>query len=148
MLHLVSQFINPQIAAAVARYLVVYLRRTGDDPQASPWLTGRNHLHSAVHRAQDAIAGNPIRDWSLVDVAAVAGVSPRHLSRLFNLHAGMTIADYANGLRVAMAHELLTGTRLDMERVAECVGLGSARQLRRIWSKTYGTAPREARAKP
>ena len=145
MLHLVAKLTDPQTAAAIARYLVVYLRRTGDDPQASPWLSGRNHLHSAVHRAQDAIVANPTQDWSLAALAAKAGAGPRHLSRLFNQHTGMTIADYANGLRVALAHELLAGTRLDMEHVAERVGLGSARQLRRVWSKVYGSTPREAR---
>jgi hypothetical protein len=32
------------------QYLVVYLRRSGADPQLSPWLEGRNHLHPVVHR--------------------------------------------------------------------------------------------------
>ncbi len=59
MLHIVSQLTNQSCAVAVARYLVVYLRRSGADPQLSPWLEGRNHIHPAVHRVQDAIAARP-----------------------------------------------------------------------------------------
>lgn len=131
MLHIVGKDAGPAAAAAVARFLVVYLRRAGTDPQLSPWLEGRNHIHPAVHRVQDAIAADPARSWSLERLAEIAIVSPRHLSRLFNDHAGMSLPDYINRLRVAVAAELLAGTRLDMERVAERSGFASARQLRR-----------------
>ena len=40
MLHIVSQLTDQSCAVAVARYLVVYLRRSGTDPQLSPWLDG------------------------------------------------------------------------------------------------------------
>lgn len=52
MLHIVGQLTSPATAAAVARYLVLYLRRAGTNPQLSPWLEGRNHIHPAVHRLQ------------------------------------------------------------------------------------------------
>lgn len=145
MLHLVSRLADRSCAARIARYLVVYLRRSGADPQLSPWLEGRNHLHPAVHHVQDAIAADPARPWTLRTLARVAGASSRHLSRLFHQHAGMGIADYKNRLRVALARELLTQTRLDMERVAERAGFGSTRQLRRAWRRLYPTAPRHAR---
>lgn len=145
MLHLIGRLIDPACAVTVARYLVVYLRRGGADPQMSPWLEGRNHIHPAVHRAQDAISAEPARAWSLEALAKLAGASPRHLSRLFNEHAGMSVPDYLNRLRVALAQELLTHTRLDMERVAERAGYASSRQLRRAWSRFHPTAPREAR---
>jgi transcriptional regulator GlxA family with amidase domain len=57
----------------------------------------------------------------------------------------MSCADYNNRLRVALARELLSQTRLDMERVAERVGFSSSRQLRRAWRRLYETAPRNAR---
>ncbi|MEC9462035.1 MAG: DJ-1/PfpI family protein, partial [Pseudomonadota bacterium] len=61
MLHLVSRFASPQAALAAARKMVIYLRRSGQDPQLSPWLSGRNHIHPAIHRAQDAIMADPAR---------------------------------------------------------------------------------------
>jgi transcriptional regulator GlxA family with amidase domain len=146
MLYIVSRLTNQSCAVAIARYLVVYLRRSGTDPQLSPWLEGRNHIHPAVHRVQDAIAGDLRKSWSLTGLAKIAGISGRHLSRLFNEHAGIGIPDYSNRLRVARAQELLSQTRLDMERVAEQAGFASSRQLRRAWRRFYATAPRQARS--
>jgi transcriptional regulator GlxA family with amidase domain len=146
MLHLVSRITDHRCAAEVARYLVVYIRRSGVDPQLSPWLEGRNHIHPAVHRVQDTIAADPSRDWTLETLAKIAGASSRHLSRLFHECAGMNIPDYKNRLRVALAHDLLAQTHLDMERVAERAGFASTRQLRRAWGRLHGASPREMRA--
>lgn len=148
MLHLVAQLIDHACALAVARYLVVYLRRSGSDPQLSPWLEGRNHIHPAVHRVQDTIAADPAQPWPARRLAQIAGTSPRHLSRLFHEHVGMHLADYRNRLRAALARELIGQTRLDMERVAERSGFASTRQFRRVWRQIYDSSPRESRARP
>ncbi len=146
MLHLVCQIADHRCAAEVARHLVVYIRRSGGDSQLSPWLEGRNHIHPAVHRVQDAIAADPARNWKLQTLAKIAGASPRHLSRLFQEYAGMNIPDYRNKLRVALVRDLLAQTRLDMEQVAERAGFTSTRQLRRVWGKLHATSPRATRA--
>jgi transcriptional regulator GlxA family with amidase domain len=145
MLHIVDEMAGRETALAVARFLVVYIRRGGGDPQLSPWLEGRNHIHPAVHRAQDSIAADPARPWSLAALARTAAASPRNLSRLFNEHAGMSVTDYVNRMRVALARELLTGSRLDMETVAERSGFGSPRQLRRAWGRLHDLPPSRMR---
>ncbi|MET0936995.1 MAG: helix-turn-helix domain-containing protein [Luteibacter sp.] len=145
MLHVVATEVGPACALAVARFLVVYLRRAGGDPQLSPWLEGRNHVHPSIHRAQDAVAGDPARGWSVESLARVAASSPRNLSRLFNEHAGMSVTDYVNRMRIALARELLNGSRLDVETVAERAGFASARQLRRAWGRLNKLPPSRAR---
>jgi transcriptional regulator GlxA family with amidase domain len=145
MLHLVAKFVDRACVVAIARYLVVYLRRSGNDPQLSPWLEGRNHIHPAVHRVQDAIAQEPGKSWTAHDLAQLAGVSTRHLSRLFHQHAGVGVSEYTNRLRIALAQELLRETRLDMEHVAERAGFASSRQLRRAWRRLHSTPPRQER---
>jgi transcriptional regulator GlxA family with amidase domain len=146
MLHIVGRLTNESCAAAVARYLVMYLRRGGADPQLSPWLEGRNHIHPTVHRVQDAISHDPAKAWSLNGLARIAGASNRHLSRLFHQHAGMSITDYKNRLRATLAYELVSQTHLDIEHIAERAGFGSTRQLRRAWRRQYGTTPRQGRS--
>ncbi|HEY4250488.1 MAG TPA: helix-turn-helix domain-containing protein [Roseomonas sp.] len=141
MLHIVAGIAGHATAVAIARYLVVYLRRGGGDPQLSPWLEGRNHIHPAIHRAQDAVAADPSRDWPVAALARAAAASPRTLSRLFNAHAGMSVTDYVNRMRVALARDLLAGSRLDMEMVAERAGFASARQLRRAWNRLHDLPP-------
>src|SRR5476649_956353 len=44
-LHIITRRLGAQVALEVAREMVVYFRRAGDDPQLSPWLRYRNHLH-------------------------------------------------------------------------------------------------------
>lgn len=136
-LYLVERHFGAPLAAAVARRLVMFLRRSGHDPQLSPWLAWRNHLHPAVHRAQDAIARDPSRRWSADQLAAVAHVSARHLSRLFVEHAGVGLVEYQQRLRLARARMLLDDARLPIERVAELAGFGSARDLRRVWRRHH-----------
>lgn len=144
-LHLVAEEAGPGVAAAIARTLVVYFRRTPADVQLSPWLEGRNHLHPVVHRAQDVVTADPARDWSVETLASVAGSSPRHFSRLFNQNTGMSVTDYVGRMRIALARQWLETTSLDMERVAERTGFGSARQLRRTWHRFYDEPPSHAR---
>lgn len=134
-LHLVEETSGPEVAQAVAREMVVFMRRCGQDPQLSPWLEGRNHVHPAVHRVQDAISRAPARSWSRAELAAVGHVSERHLARLFRQHAGVTLGRYQQRLRVAQAQRLLRDARVTVERAAELAGFGSARDLRRAWRR-------------
>ena len=129
-----------------ARDLVVYMRRSGSDPQLSPWVMYRNHLHPAVHRVQDAIAKNPAEDWSSEKLADVACMSPRNLSRLFAEHAGCSPLDYVQRLRVALAREMVMNSDLALERVAERSGFSSAHQLRRVWRRWESAPPAAYRA--
>ena len=145
MLHLLAQMSSPGLALAVARYLVVYLRRSGADPQLSPWLEGRNHIHPTIHRVQDAIVADPARSWTLEDLAAIGHTSSRHLSRLFNEHVSMNVTQYINRVRVALARQLVEGSRLDMESIAARAGFGSPRQLRRAWNRYYAMPPSRVR---
>lgn len=145
MLALIAEIAGPRCAVAIARHMVVYTRRTGADPQISPWLEGRNHIHPGLHRAQDAIAADPARPWTSTELAAIAHTSARHLTRLFQSHAAMSPLEYIHLLRVALARELLTNSTLDLERVAVRSGFGSSRQLRRVWNKYHALPPSQSR---
>jgi transcriptional regulator GlxA family with amidase domain len=140
-LYMIGQHLGHQVAAAVARQLVVYMRRSGSDPQLSPWLMHRNHIHPAVHRVQDAVTKDPSADWSATQLAAVAFMSERNLGRLFAEHAGCSPLDYVQRMRVALARELLSNSKLDLERVAERAGFSSAHHLRRVWRRWESQAP-------
>ncbi len=140
-LHVIGQQLGHHVAAGVARSLVVYMRRAGNDPQLSPWLMHRNHMHAAVHRVQDAVTRNPTADWSASRLAAIGCTSERNLSRLFAEHAGCSPLDYVQRIRVALARELLTHSRLNIERVAQKAGFSSAHHLRRVWRRWESRAP-------
>jgi len=140
-LHLVAQACGDAIAAAVAQTLVVFQRRGPDDPELSPLLAGRNHLHPAVHRVQDAVCGRPAADWSLPALAAVAHVTPRHLSRLFRQHVGRSPRDYVQGVRVAVAERALRDGE-PAKRAIAAAGIGGDRQWRRLRARRDGAPTR------
>lgn len=129
-LHLVNQYCGADRALEIAREMVVYFRRSGDDPQLSPWLRYRNHLHPAVHRAQDVMAAEPEAEWSVPQVAEKAHVSSRHLARLFRLHIGLSVREYHEQLRLAVAQQRLQ-QGYGLEKAALTAGFSSGRQLRR-----------------
>lgn len=145
-LHVLAQIAGYQCSTAVASHMVIYMRRSGNDPQLSPWLAFRNHLHPAIHRVQDAITSHPSRDWSVGQLAQIACTSERHLARLFREHAGTGVTDYIQRIRLALARDLLAQSQFDMERVAEKAGFNSSRQLRRVWSKFEAAPPSRYRA--
>ncbi|WP_220575055.1 helix-turn-helix domain-containing protein, partial [Pseudomonas aeruginosa] len=64
----------------------------------------------------------PAQDWSLERLADIAALSERHLSRLFREHAGISVIDYVNLMRVNLARDILANSRLDMEAIAERAG--------------------------
>jgi transcriptional regulator GlxA family with amidase domain len=145
-LHVVGTQLGPRVAAEVARDLVVYLRRSGTDPALSPWVQHRNHLHPAVHRVQDAVARRPAASWTSNELSAVACTSPRNLARLFSEHAHCSPLDYVQLIRFAFAKELVTQSRLDLERIAARAGFRSAQQLRRVWARWEPRPPSAFRA--
>jgi transcriptional regulator GlxA family with amidase domain len=146
-LHVIGRQLGARVAADIARNLVVYLRRAGSDPALSPWVMHRNHLHPAVHRVQDAVARDPAASWSSAQLSAVACTSARNLSRLFAEHAGCSPLDYVQLIRFALARQLVTQSRLDLEGVAARAGFRSAQHLRRVWSRWEARPPSALRAR-
>jgi len=144
-LHLVAEFAGPRVALEVAKFLVLYMRRTEADPQLSPWVAHRNHLHPKVHRVQDLVIRDPGATWTVAALARSIHTSPRNLTRLFNTHVGMPPLTYLRKIRTAAAKELVTRSDLSLERVAEMSGFASAEQMRRAWLKFEGVRPTDAR---
>ena len=116
----------------VAQAMVVALRRGPNDPEFSPFLHHRNHLHPALHRVQDAVGHQPQADWSVPQMAEVAHTSPRHLTRLFLEHAGIAPLQYLRRIRLATAEAALRSGQ-NVTQAALMAGFSSDTQLRRAW---------------
>lgn len=144
-LHLIAREVGDAVAAAVAQTMVVYLRRGPHDEELSPMLAHRHHLHPAVHRVQDAICSEPAADWTVETMARAAHVTPRHLHRLFSLHAGIAPLAYLQRMRVERARQALA-RGASVSQAAEEAGFGSDLALRRAWKNHAQGTPREARA--
>lgn len=130
-LHLIATRHGAAAAARIARAMVVYCRRNGDDQQASAMLRHRDHLSDVVHRAQDLIDANFTHQLPLAKVAAECGVSERTLTRLFVRATGLTPLRYQQALRLERAEHLI-GQGSTIEAAARAAGFADARMLRRL----------------
>jgi transcriptional regulator GlxA family with amidase domain len=130
-LHLLAVRHGPAVAAKVARTMVVYARRNGDEPQTSAMLRHRGHLSDSVHRVQDVIDSRYADRLPLSELAGIAGVSERTLTRLFGGATGLTPLRYQQELRLERAEHLI-GHGETVESAARAVGFDDARMLRRL----------------
>lgn len=137
-LHRISALCGPALAAQVAQTMVVALRRGPHDPELSPFLAHRKHLHAALHRVQDAVGLAPQSDWTVPRMADVAHTSPRHLTRLFLEHADIAPLQYLRRIRLAVAQAALHSGH-NVTQAAETAGFSSDTQLRRAWHQ-FGLA--------
>ena len=129
-LHCIARHAGEALAAEVAQVMVVFHRRGAGDPERSPLLAGRSHLHPAVHRVQNAVGERPAEDWSLERLAAEAHVTPRHLGRLFATHVGCTPRDFVEQVRCAFMREALAAG-WPTARALALAGFSDDRQWRR-----------------
>lgn len=132
MLQRIASTCGEAIAAQVAQTMVVAMRRGAQDPELSPFLSYRNHLHPALHRVQDAVSRNPAQCWNLSDMAGVACTSPRHLTRIFMTHAGIAPLQYLRQIRLTVAQTALQ-SGFNVTQSAALAGFSSDTQLRRAW---------------
>ena len=142
-LHLIADECGEALAASVATDMVVYLRRSARDPELSPFHMHRRHLHSTVHRVQDAIITKPEYNWDMAALAAVGNTTERHLLRLFMEHACVSPLNYLRSIRLERARQSLE-YGASVTRAADIAGFRSGLQLRRAWSREWGGSPRDA----
>jgi transcriptional regulator GlxA family with amidase domain len=144
-LALVEEDLGPSAAWRIAREMVVYLRRTGEQPQRSAYLDHRAHSNLGIHRVQDFLAAHPDRKATAAELARLAAMSPRNLSRAFRRATGITLKQYAARIKLELARSLLDDPERKLEGIAGSCGFQSARQLRRLWKQSFGVSMAEYR---
>lgn len=131
-LHIIEKLKGSYFAHLVARELVVYNRRTGNDAQESEFLKFRNHIHSGIHRTQDFIIEHISDKSNLPELAEIANMSERNFTRIFKKETGVTVKEFITNIRVTKATQFLKNPDLARIEVANKVGLQSDKQLQRI----------------
>ncbi|MEV8632265.1 GlxA family transcriptional regulator [Streptosporangium sp. NPDC051023] len=130
-----------ELARSVAQSLVVFLQRPGGQSQFSPSLRGPRPRTSLLRAVLDAVAADPAGDHSVSRLAARAGLSARHLTRLFRSEVGTTPAKYVELIRFDAAKSMLDAGH-SVTSAAERAGYGSSESLRRAFIHHVGVPPR------
>lgn len=137
----VEQHFGPLLAARLAREMVVYIRRDGRQKQASVYLDYRAHLNSGVHIVQDYLITRVRGKVLISELAKVAHMSSRNLTRSFRSATGLSIAEFRNKVRLEVARAMLENLNMTVEAVAEQSGFGDPRHFRRAWKQAFGVPP-------
>ena len=145
-LALIEEDLGRGVALAVARYLVVFLKRPGGQAQFSAALSlqSAEDQFGALH---DWINEHLASDLSLSVLANPARMSERSFSRHYAEATGQTPARAIERLRVEAARRLLWESRLPIKRIAQRCGFGSEETMRRSFSRLLATTPQDYRAR-
>jgi transcriptional regulator GlxA family with amidase domain len=145
-LALVEEDLGRAMALAVARYMVVFLKRPGGQAQFSAALAlqAADDKFGALH---DWISRHLGDDLSLPVLAGQAGMSERSFSRHYAEAAGQTPARAIERLRVEAARRLLTESRTPVKRIAQRCGFGSEETMRRSFLRLLAVTPQDYRSR-
>jgi transcriptional regulator GlxA family with amidase domain len=144
-LALVEEDLGREVALTVARYLVVFLRRPGNQAQFSAQLAAQTAQREPLREVQQWITEHPADDLSVESLAARARLSPRHFARAFQTETGMTPGRFVERVRLEHARRLLEDTADGIEEISRACGYGTPEAMRRAFVKTLGSAPAEYR---
>lgn len=140
-LHIIRQDYGAQVAASVARRLVLPAQRDGGQRQFVPRPEPKARVGSKLAALQDRIRASIDQDWPIERMASAAATSGRTLARRFHEEAGTTPLNWLRVERVSRAAELLETGSIPLSDVWEVCGFGSAETFRRDFRKTMGVPP-------
>jgi transcriptional regulator GlxA family with amidase domain len=132
---------GPELARWVAMGMVTYLQRPGNQAQMSMFTSIPRPDQVLVRRVVDHVVSHLDADLAAARLAALVGVSERHLSRLFAEHVGRTPAQLVRDARLEAASRLLADTREPLTAIARRCGFSSAESLRQAFVARFGIPP-------
>lgn len=140
-LALIEEDHGAQVALAVARDLVVYLKRPGGQEQYSEPLQFQMQSSDRLSDLAPWISSHLHQDLSVQTLAEKACLSSRHFSRRFKNAIGAAPGEFVHNLRLDEARRRLSVSGVTIEGVAESVGFASADSFRRAFERRFGIAP-------
>lgn len=144
-LALVEEDWGRELALAVARWLVMFVKRPGGQSQFSVQLAAQSAERPPIRALQDWILAHLGADLSVPALAARAAMSARNFARVFLADTGMTPAAFVETARLEAARRELEDSALPIETVASRAGFGNPERLRRAFQRRLGVSPQDYR---
>ncbi|MBV8496857.1 MAG: GlxA family transcriptional regulator [Gammaproteobacteria bacterium] len=129
------------VALAVARELVLFLKRPGGQSQFSEQLAAQFSEDAGLRELQLWMLAHVGEDLSVPRLAEKVAMSERSFARHFVDGVGVTPGHYVRQIRLTAARRKLEQTDLPLQKIAHGCGFGTAESLRRSFLGTLGVAP-------
>jgi transcriptional regulator GlxA family with amidase domain len=140
-LALIEEDFGPALCLAVARELVVYLKRSGGQRQYSEPLRFQAQARDRFAELAGWMVENLRADLSVESLAGRAGLSPRQFTRRFRAAFGTAPAEQVEILRLDAARTHLVQSQASMACIAHAVGFASDDVFRRAFQRHFGVCP-------
>ncbi|WDZ94274.1 GlxA family transcriptional regulator [Herbaspirillum sp. WKF16] len=144
-LALLEQDLGHQSAIAVARQLVMFIKRPGGQSQFSAPLASQASGAGRFAELHAWIAGNLGQDLRVENLAQRMHMSPRTFARAYAAETGRTPARTVELMRLEAARRALEETSLPLKRIANDAGYGEEQNLRRVFQRQLGVSPAQYR---
>jgi transcriptional regulator GlxA family with amidase domain len=144
-LALVEEDLGRRVALAVARQLVMFVKRPGGQSQFSPQLAAQIADRSAIQDIQAWALLNLGADLSVPALARRAAMSERNFARVFRAESGTTPSGYVEAIRVDAARRMIEEGLHPLKRIASVTGFSNLDALRRAFVRTVGVTPTDYR---
>lgn len=140
-LALISDDLGEKVAMAVARELVVYLKRPGGQAQYSEPLQFQTHSSEGFSDLAAWMLRNLQKELTVEVLAAQVNLGARHFSRRFKTVFGLPPAEYVERLRLDEARRRLQLRSKSVNAIGLSVGYASADSFRRAFERRFGVSP-------
>jgi transcriptional regulator GlxA family with amidase domain len=144
-LALVEDDLGPDVAVAVARWLVLFAKRPGGQAQFSTPLSAQAAERRPLRAVQDHVRAHPEGDLSVERLAGRAHMSTRNFARAFRQEVGATPGAFVEAVRLERAKQMLEATETSVDQVARDCGFGTPETLRRVFARRLGVTPSDYR---
>lgn len=148
-LDMVHVLIARDHGAVFARLVSDWLLHTEVRPSGGPQRGGLvervGTTAAPVLAAVEAMESHIADPLSLAELASIAGVSPRQLSRLFQERIGISPMNYYRDIRLDVAERLIVGSALPLTEIALATGFASSAHFSKTYHEKTGIAPSRQR---
>lgn len=144
LLNEIARAVDPDLAQATARVLLVDAGRQSQAPYVSQALLDRPR-HSLSERIERAARELAEPELTVAALAARCGVSERSLLRHFRQHYGASAQAWLQQRRIERACALLESTLLSLDEVVERCGYSDTASFRKLFKRQTTLTPAEWR---
>ncbi len=144
-LAMVEEDLDRETALTIARHLVLFLRRPGNQSQFSATLEAQEPERDVLREVQRQVVEEVAGDHTVAAMAGRAHMSARHFARAFRTETGVTPARYVELVRLEAARRRLEDSAEPVGSIATACGFGTAETMRRSFMRSLQVGPAEYR---